>query len=362
MGYVRMSDLVEAGLAGLPEPNAAGKASLSAVSRSLAAQARSTPLPGLGVVLSQAQSILSQVLQMPTWDENQSWNCGFPLADPCWDNKTTVRQNLQIAVDTARSRLAQSSGQPAPSAPLANQAPVQSVNLARETAANLPAAVQERAVEISQGRIDTPEQRQALGIPAAPPPAPRPAPPSPPPVQRPVPSPPQPPPPPTRQMSIAEMFRSIGPPAPPPPPPRTPAAPTDIQFNFTGSAPVAAPQINTLDFSGVGTSLQASGAASAQRMAEASAASLERSARGPLQIAAQPIARSRAQGLSPVVIALIAGGGIIVVGGVAMLLMSGSSAPQPPPPAQPWVPPPGWVPVQPPAPTANRGRRGRSRP
>lgn len=146
MGYVRMSDL-----SGPSEPNPAGKASLSTNARALAAQARSLPTNGLHAILSQAQGLLSYVTSLPTWDENQSWNCGLPLANPCWDNKTTVRQNLQIAVDTARSRMARAAGQPVTGAPLANQAPVQSVNLARETAVNLPGAVrdvtQERAAQ-----------------------------------------------------------------------------------------------------------------------------------------------------------------------------------------------------------------------
>lgn len=368
MGFVRMSDLVFAGLAGLPEPSPSAKASLSTTARSLAAASRALPIQGLGPVLSQAQAILSQVTLMPTWDENQSWNCGFPLADPCWDNKTTVRQNLQIAADTARSRIAQASGQTAANAPLANQAPVQSVNLARETVANLPAAVQERAVEIAQGRIDMPEQRAVLGLPPAaqppPPVAPRQASApalAPVPVQQPRVSQPV-----SQPVSLpATAPRPVQPVAVP-----APASPADIQFNFTSTPVSSAPQVTLPDFNAVGTALQTSAAASARRIAEAAALSAERAARGPVQLTAAPITRQKEQGLSPTAILLIAGGGVVLVGGAILLLSMGRSAPAPvpqpwgqPPPG--WGPPPGWVPqaMSPPVPvTANRGRRrGRSR-
>lgn len=130
-------------------PTNAFKVSMTNASQRLAEQARSLPVNMLDPVIAESSALLAGVNAHQTWDENQTVYCGIAFADPCWANKTTVKQNLQIAYDTARTRKAAASGQPPPAnAPLANQAPVQTVNIGRETIAQTPTAIVERATEI----------------------------------------------------------------------------------------------------------------------------------------------------------------------------------------------------------------------
>jgi hypothetical protein len=150
--FISMADL-----SGALVPNVDFKVLVSRESRALAEQAKNNPLASaadtqaMAMLVPRATSLLAAVDQQQQWDENQTAYCSLPFTTPCYDNQTTVRQNLFIAIDTARSRLAAITGSAPPvSAPLANQAPIQSVNLTQQTAANYPDAVREVAAERTQ--------------------------------------------------------------------------------------------------------------------------------------------------------------------------------------------------------------------
>ena len=351
MGYVYMSDLADLGEA---EPSPAGKASLSSAAKGLAEQASTASLAILSTyVLPTAQALLTRVLSMPTWNENQTLTCGLPFADPCWSNKNAVRLNLQIAVDTARTRLAQAAGQPRPAGTaLTGQAPVQDVNVARATVAATPGAVveevQRRADQVTTGAsavIEGVKARLGYGQTEAPAQ----------PVAQPI-QPTRPTQPTARSVQSQPRPQPTYTPAPYSPSP--PRSAQDIQFNVQTPTFVPVQQAPAINyFSSVGPTLQASTAASAQRMAEATAASdAARLARGgPVQVTAPRIARPTEPGMSQTTILLLAGGGVLVVGGVILLVvMSGRQAPvQYAPPSMP----PGYgPPYYPPAANPRRKR------
>lgn len=136
-------------LSGSREADSATRMRLHNASIALANEARNSPVNRLSGIPARADQFIAEVNSYMPWPE-ESWCLN------CYGNTTMVRNNFFLAKNEALRRMGDASRAQigAPSRP---------TNLVAETAANMPAAVAERARELARGEFDTPEQRAAFG-------------------------------------------------------------------------------------------------------------------------------------------------------------------------------------------------------
>lgn len=136
-------------LSGSREADSATRMRLHTASIALANDARNSPINRLSGIPARADQFIAEVNSYAPWPE-ESWCIN------CYGNTTMVRNNFFLAKNEALRRMGDASR-------VQIGAPSQPTNLFTETAANMPAAVAERAREIARGEFDTPEQRAAFG-------------------------------------------------------------------------------------------------------------------------------------------------------------------------------------------------------